>query len=144
MGPLVATHWLADRLGEPGLRVADVRWYLDPARQGRDAYRAGHIPGAVFLDAEADLSGPDGRRGGPLGRHPWPSAEQVARVMSAAGIGVGSRQIVHARQRVRVVAAELGLPELERFFTEYLGTVDGTSDAELPDLGAMTGRSITC
>ena len=31
------------------LRVVDVRWYLDPTRSGRDAYLAGHIPGAVFL-----------------------------------------------------------------------------------------------
>jgi thiosulfate/3-mercaptopyruvate sulfurtransferase len=65
----------------------DVRWYLDPARRGRDAYRAGHIPGAVFLDVDADLSAPGGGRGNRHGRHPWPSAEQVARVIGAAGIG---------------------------------------------------------
>jgi len=69
--------------------VADVRWYLDPTRRGRDAYAAGHIPGAVFLDVEADLSGPGGGRGSPHGRHPWPSEEQVSRVMGAAGIGPG-------------------------------------------------------
>jgi thiosulfate/3-mercaptopyruvate sulfurtransferase len=104
VGPLVATHWLAERLGESGLRVVDVRWYLDPARKGRDAFRAGHIPGAVFLDAEADLSGPGGRRGGPLGRHPWPGAEQVARVMSAAGIGSGTRVVAYDDQAGGVAA----------------------------------------
>ena len=98
MGPLVATDWLAERLGEPGIRVVDVRWYLDPARKGRDAYRAGHIPGAVFLDADADLSAPGGRRGGPLGRHPWPGAEQVARVMGAAGIGDATRVVAYDDQ----------------------------------------------
>jgi thiosulfate/3-mercaptopyruvate sulfurtransferase len=67
----------------------DVRWYVDPARRGRDAYLAGHIPGAVFLDVDADLSAPGGRRGGPLGRHPWPPEDQVSRVMGAAGIGPG-------------------------------------------------------
>ncbi|HET7294844.1 MAG TPA: sulfurtransferase [Vicinamibacteria bacterium] len=104
MGPLVATDWLAERLGEPGLRVADVRWYLDPARRGRDAYRAGHIAGAVFLDAEADLAAPGGRRGGPLGRHPWPGAEQVARVMGAAGIGDGTRVVAYDDQAGGVAA----------------------------------------
>ena len=104
MGPLVATHWLAERLGEPGLRVVDVRWYLDPVRKGRDAFRAGHIPGAVFLDAEADLSAPGGRRGGPLGRHPWPGAEQVARVMGAAGIGSGTRVVAYDDQAGGVAA----------------------------------------
>jgi len=104
VGPLVATHWLAERLGEPGLRVVDVRWYLDPVRKGRDAFRAGHIPGAVFLDAEADLSAPGGRRGGPLGRHPWPGAEQVARVMGAAGIGGGTRVVAYDDQAGGVAA----------------------------------------
>lgn len=87
MGPLVTTEWLATRLGGPGLRVVDARWYLDPAKQGSEAYAAGHIPGAVFMDAASDLSAPGGRRGGPIGRHPWPDAEQVSRVMGAAGIG---------------------------------------------------------
>lgn len=104
MGPLVATDWLAARLGEPGVRVVDVRWYLDPERKGRDAYRAGHIPGAVFLDADADLSAPGGRRGGPLGRHPWPGAEQVARVMGAAGIGDGTRVVAYDDQAGGVAA----------------------------------------
>lgn len=95
MGPLVGTDWLARRLGEPGLVVADVRWYLDPARRGRDAWRAGHIPGAVFLDVDEDLSAPGGGRGLPAGRHPWPSEEQVARVMGAAGIGPGVRVVAY-------------------------------------------------
>ena len=74
-------------LGDDGVRVADVRWYLDPARVGRAAYAAGHIPGAVFFDVDRDLSSPGGRRGGPLGRHPWPTPERIQDVMSAAGIG---------------------------------------------------------
>ena len=76
--PLVTTEWLAAELGAPDLRVADVRWYLDPARRGRDAYAAGHIPGAVFLDMDTDLSAPGGGRGRAAGRHPWPAKEQVA------------------------------------------------------------------
>jgi thiosulfate/3-mercaptopyruvate sulfurtransferase len=87
MDALVDPLWLAERLTSPDVRVVDVRWYLDPARSGREAYRAGHIPGAVFMDVDRDLSGPGGGRGLPAGRHPWPSEEQVARVMGAAGIG---------------------------------------------------------
>jgi thiosulfate/3-mercaptopyruvate sulfurtransferase len=82
---LVTTDWLAGRLSDPAVRICDVRWYLDPARKGRDAFRAGHIPGAVFLDLNDDLSAP--ARDGSRGRHPWPSEEQVARVMGRAGIG---------------------------------------------------------
>jgi thiosulfate/3-mercaptopyruvate sulfurtransferase len=96
--PLVTTAWLAERLGQPSLRVVDVRWYLDPSRRGREAYAAGHLPGAVFLDVEKDLSAPGGRRGGPLGRHPWPGEEQVARVMGAAGIGPDTTVIAYDDQ----------------------------------------------
>lgn len=98
MEPLVTTEWLASELGNARLRIVDVRWYLDPARKGSDAYRAGHIPGAVFLDIDADLSAPGGRRGGPLGRHPWPSSEQVGEVMSGAGIGADTRVVAYDDQ----------------------------------------------
>jgi thiosulfate/3-mercaptopyruvate sulfurtransferase len=104
--PLVSTEWLAAALalvaagerrarGERDLRVVDVRWYLDPSRRGRDAYRAGHIPGAVFLDVEEDLSAPGGGRGLPAGRHPWPDEAQVARVMGHAGIGPDTRVVAY-------------------------------------------------
>ena len=98
MDALVTTEWLASRLGEAGLRIVDVRWYLDPSKVGRDAYCAGHLPGAAFLDVDTDLSAPGGRRGGPLGRHPWPSPQQVARVMGAVGVGPGTRVVAYDDQ----------------------------------------------
>jgi thiosulfate/3-mercaptopyruvate sulfurtransferase len=68
------------------VRFFDCRWDLgDPAR-GRELYRAGHIPGAAYLDVDEDLSDlsvPD------AGRHPLPSAERFATVASRAGIGDG-------------------------------------------------------
>ena len=48
----------------------------------RDAYLAGHVPGAAHADPEADLTGEDGG-----GRHPLPSADAFAAWASAAGIG---------------------------------------------------------
>jgi len=101
---LVTTEWLARHLGDPGLRIVDVRWYLDPSRNGRDAYAAGHVPGAVFLDVDRDLSAPGGGRGRSVGRHPWPSADQVSRVMGAAGIGPGTRVVAYDDQAGAVAA----------------------------------------
>jgi thiosulfate/3-mercaptopyruvate sulfurtransferase len=100
---IVSTAWLEGQLADPDLRVVDVRWYLD-ARRGRDAYEGGHLPGAVFMDVEADLSAPGGARGARAGRHPWPSAEQVARVMGAAGIGPGVRVVAYDDQAGAVAA----------------------------------------
>ena len=58
--------------------LADVR--------ARAAYEAGHLPGAVHLDPEADLSaiGPDPAEGG---RHPLPDDARLEEVFSRAGIG---------------------------------------------------------
>ncbi|MCV0402243.1 MAG: sulfurtransferase [Chloroflexi bacterium] len=81
-GPLVSVDWLARHRDDAGLRIADVRWSLaDPA--GRERYDAGHIPGAVFLDADRGLSSP----GEGPGRHPIPSSDKLARVLGDAGIG---------------------------------------------------------
>jgi thiosulfate/3-mercaptopyruvate sulfurtransferase len=92
------------RLGEPGLRIVDARWYLDPARKGWDAYQAGHLPGAVFVDLDRDLSAPGGGRGASAGRHPWPSEDQVARVMGRLGIGPGVRVVAYDDQAGAIAA----------------------------------------
>jgi thiosulfate/3-mercaptopyruvate sulfurtransferase len=101
---LVDTGWLAEHLLDPDVRVVDARWYLDPARKGRDAYRAGHIPRAWFVDLDTDLSAPGGGRGAPGGRHPWPSEPQVARVMGGIGVGPGVRVVAYDDQAGAIAA----------------------------------------
>ena len=52
--PFVTTDWLAARLGEPELQVIDGSWYLPTeGRRAAEEFRAGHIPGALFLDIDA-------------------------------------------------------------------------------------------
>jgi thiosulfate/3-mercaptopyruvate sulfurtransferase len=68
---------------EPAPVLVDVRWYLD-GRSGADAYAAGHLPGAVFLDLERWLAEPGGRGGG---RHPLPSPETFTEGLARTGIG---------------------------------------------------------
>ena len=58
---LVSVDWLAARLGDPRVRIADVRWYLPHlGRSGRAEYVASHLPGAVFVDLDTELAGPPG------------------------------------------------------------------------------------
>lgn len=66
--------------------VVDCRWELGAPAAGRDLYLAGHIPGAVFLDVEEDLSDVSVTE---AGRHPLPSPVRFARAASRAGIGAG-------------------------------------------------------
>jgi thiosulfate/3-mercaptopyruvate sulfurtransferase len=88
--PLVDVDWLSRHLGDPDVRVVDVRWYL-AGKRGADEYAKGHLPGAVFADLDRDLSAPPGD--GP-GRHPLPSAAAFAAVLSK--LGIGPRTIVVA------------------------------------------------
>ncbi len=80
-GPLVSAEWLRENLLRSDLRVVDVRWYLQ-GKVGRDEYTRAHIPGAVFLDLDHDLSAANGP-----GRHPLPSPEQMRQVLETAGVG---------------------------------------------------------
>ncbi|MBV9601883.1 MAG: sulfurtransferase [Chloroflexi bacterium] len=64
-------------------RVVDVRWQLGDPLAGRRMFVAGHIPGAVLVDMDADLAGAPGRGG----RHPLPEAEHFAAAMTRAGVG---------------------------------------------------------
>jgi thiosulfate/3-mercaptopyruvate sulfurtransferase len=81
-GPLVSVDWLAANLTDPGLRIADVRWSL-AGPPGHERYADGHVPGAVFLDADRELSSP----GKGPGRHPVPTAATLASILGRAGIG---------------------------------------------------------
>lgn len=88
-GPVVGADWLADNLGS--VVVADVRWYLD-GRSGRDAYDRGHLPGARFVDLDADLSAASSPGGG---RHPLPDPDRFAAAMGRLGIGDGDRVVAY-------------------------------------------------
>lgn len=82
--PLVSVAWLAAHLEDPGVVVCDVRWYLQGPR-GADAYAAGHLPGAAFVDLDGELSSPKGA--GRPGRHPLPTAAQVSALLARLGAG---------------------------------------------------------
>lgn len=93
-GPLVSAGWLREHLAEPDLRVVDVRYYLD-GRSGRDAYRRGHVPGAVFCDLEAELSSP---RVAGSGRHPLPERGAFEGAMRRLGVSASTRVVAYDDQ----------------------------------------------
>ena len=70
--------------------VADARWYPDGS--GREKYEAGHIPGAVFVDVDADLAA---RKTPATGRHPLPTPEAFADAMSRLGMGDGDLVVAY-------------------------------------------------
>lgn len=79
---LISAGELLARLGDPSLRIADVRWWLTDPAKGRRDYTAAHLPGAVFIDIDRDLVAPAGP-----GRHPLPDPAAFAARMAAHGFG---------------------------------------------------------
>ena len=88
----VSPSRLAGLLGARSLRLIDARNTLDDPEAGKLAWRAGHIPGAVHLSLDPDLSGPAGERGG---RHPLPEVPLMVETFEAAGISDDSDVVVY-------------------------------------------------
>jgi thiosulfate/3-mercaptopyruvate sulfurtransferase len=77
-------------LDDPAFVVVDCRHNLAEVDAGERAYRAGHIPGALFMHIDRDLSG---AKSGHNGRHPLPDPGALAAKLGGAGID-GSKQVV--------------------------------------------------
>ena len=98
---LIETATLEASLGAPELRIVDCTTWLKPAEPGDDApyrvvpgraeYDEAHIPGAVFLDIQGQISDPDTRL-----KFMAPSAGRFADAMGALGIGDGSRVVLYS------------------------------------------------
>lgn len=76
---LIDARTLHGSLGR--VRVFDIRWKLNDPAHGREAYLKGHIPGAVYVDLDDDLSAPEGP-----GRHPLPDPETFATTLGRLGL----------------------------------------------------------
>jgi thiosulfate/3-mercaptopyruvate sulfurtransferase len=81
--PLIQDAELAAHLSDTDWLVADCRFELGKPDAGREAWRAGHIPGAIHIDLERDLSSPVTAT---TGRHPLPPIEHFAATLSRIGV----------------------------------------------------------
>ncbi len=118
MESLVSTQWLAEHLGETGLRVVDASWHMPATgRSGREEYRAAHIPGAVFLDIDAlsDRSNP--------APHMLPAPQDFAAALGRLGIGEGDRIVIYDNSPLRTAAR--GWFMLRHFGARNVAILDG-------------------
>lgn len=116
---LVSTAWLGERLTRPRLRVVDASWYLPAA--GRDAeaeYLAGHIPGAVFFDLDANS---DPSTDLP---HMLPEAAGFADRMGRLGIGNDDDVVVYDGSGSNLSAARAWWM-FRTFGHDRVGVLDG-------------------
>lgn len=89
---LVDVATLRAHLDDPNWLVIDVRHQLSDTAYGGQVYATAHIPGAVFLHCDRDLSGP---MSGTNGRHPLPDIESLARRLGEIGVGSVTQIVVY-------------------------------------------------
>ena len=89
---LVDVAQLADAmLSDAPPVVLDVRWQLGDV-DGHAQYRAGHIPGAVYVDLDTDLAGPPSPQSG---RHPLPDIAALTDAARSWGVDDTSSVVVY-------------------------------------------------
>jgi thiosulfate/3-mercaptopyruvate sulfurtransferase len=89
---LVTVEQLQEHLEDPAWHVIDVRHDLMDVEAGPRAYKAGHIPGAVFAHTDDDLSG---RKTGRNGRHPLPERADVVRAFRRWGVNDDTQVVAY-------------------------------------------------
>ncbi|MBI3217822.1 MAG: sulfurtransferase [Mycobacterium sp.] len=88
---LISVDQLAQRLSSESVHLLDVRWTVT-APDGRAAYLEGHLPGAIYVDLDSELSdhSVQGR-----GRHPLPTPSALQRSARRWGLRPGEPVVVY-------------------------------------------------
>jgi thiosulfate/3-mercaptopyruvate sulfurtransferase len=89
---LVSAEELARHVGDPDWRVFDCRHDLRDTAYGEKAYAREHVPGALFMHLDRDLSGATNGRNG---RHPLPDPEVFAARMAGCGVGPDTQVVAY-------------------------------------------------
>lgn len=94
MTNLISVERLKKRLanGQGNTVIVDVRFKLDDEDAGRKMYLEDHLPGAVYLDLNRDLSGKVGKHGG---SHPLPDMPTFAEKLGNIGIDEETTVVVY-------------------------------------------------
>lgn len=89
---LMQAEDLAAALGRDDLAIVDCRFALADPQAGERAYAHAHVPGAVYVHLDRDMS--DHAKQG-QGRHPWPDAEDFTAKLGAWGIGPQTQVVAY-------------------------------------------------
>jgi thiosulfate/3-mercaptopyruvate sulfurtransferase len=116
---LIAPNRLDELIRAGECTVVDCRFDLADPEKGRDAWRAGHIPGAVYAHLDEDLASPIGAM---TGRHPLPEAGVFSEFLASAG-WVPGRLLVAYDDGSNAISVRLWW--LMRFFGHPAALLDG-------------------
>lgn len=89
---IISSQILEENLNNPNWLVFDCRSSLTDRNAGLNAYKAGHIPNAIFCSLETDLSSPVTDDSG---RHPLPSFDELVKKLGDWGVDKDTQVIVY-------------------------------------------------
>jgi thiosulfate/3-mercaptopyruvate sulfurtransferase len=89
---IVSPATLAAHLEDPDWLIVDCRFDLARPQSGEQAFREGHIPGAVYAHLDRDLSSPVTPTSG---RHPLPDPDAFAERLGSWGVGERTQVVAY-------------------------------------------------
>jgi len=101
---IISAKEVSKNLTDPDVVIIDCRFYLPEPERGFQDYLEGHIPGAIYVNLDRDLSGKI--LPGSTGRHPLPESQVFAGRLSSWGID-SSSQVVAYDNKGGALAARL-------------------------------------
>ncbi len=101
---IISAETLQENLENPHWAILDCRFYLQEPDRAYQEYLASHIPGAVYIHLDRDLSGEIVP--GKTGRHPLPDSQTFVERLSNWGID-NSTQVIAYDNKGGAIAARL-------------------------------------
>ncbi len=96
MTPLITANQLEEIINSgENVLLCDCHFDLVDTQAGKKAYEESHIPGAIYVDLDQDLSGP---KTGKNGRHPLPTPEAWAQTKTRLGISPNTLVVAYDKQ----------------------------------------------
>lgn len=113
------------------LVIWDVRWSATDPTQNHEAYRQGHLPGAVYVSMTSHLAG----HGAPAaGRHPLPDPAKFTEAVRMLGVNDGDTVVIYDAVASSAAARAWWLLRYAGMTTVYVldGGLDAWRAADLP------------
>ena len=140
MTPLISANQLEEIINSgENVLLCDCRFDLLDPSAGKQSYEESHIPGAIFVDLDRDLSG---TKTGVNGRHPLPSPQAWAQTKARLGINPNTLVVAYDKQG-SVYASRLWWM-LKATGHANVRVLDGGLDAWNGPMGSVPRSPIPC
>lgn len=93
LAQLIDCEKLATQLDNDNVIIFDCRFSLDNPHYGQQAYQQAHIPNAIYIDLDKDLSSPVIK--GKTSRHPLPNPHILVKHLAACGLNNESTVVIY-------------------------------------------------